>query len=87
METLHFDKNAAGWTKYYETNKHFLNMQVMYLKEVLAYQDYLYLNRIYETFGIAWDPDRENTCYRTGDNLNIDIWPAEGSDFVIKVYK
>lgn len=66
MKTIVFDSNASYWSKNLEMNRTYLNLQRYYLKDRLIYKGYLYLNEIYDTFGVAWNPDDENVCYRYG---------------------
>jgi hypothetical protein len=87
MKTIIFDQTSPGWHKHDEFNRLFIQRQCDYLWEKLQYTKYLYLNVIYETFGVAWNPDWENTCYRNADKFNIGFEPGtKDGEYVIKIY-
>lgn len=87
MQMIHFGKNAIGWCKNPELNKHFLRQQVYYLKEKCRFREYIYLNQIYEDLGVTWDPERDNICYLSKNGeLWFDIIPAEEeNEWIIKI--
>lgn len=55
-------------------NLHFVRSKQIYLNELLRARGYVYMNQIYETLGLRWDPERENRCYiyKRGDRI-IDL--------------
>lgn len=87
METLHFNETSMGWTKNDATNRHWLQLQIDYLQELLKYRGYLYLNQIYETLGIEWDPEKVNICYRLESGVKIDMQPGQGFEYVVEIYQ
>ena len=40
----------------------FLRTREIYLNDLLRTQGYVYLNYIYETLGLCWNPKWENSC-------------------------
>lgn len=60
-----FDSSSYKWEKeYYEYNlikaKYVTNM----IMDLFRIRGYLYLNQVYEHFGLDWNPDNENTLIR-----------------------
>ena len=51
-----------------QANNVFIRQQEIYLNDLLKTRGYIYLNTIYETLGIKWDPDRNNVCFRYKPN-------------------
>ena len=41
----------------------FVKSQLMYVRDLYYAKGYIYLERIYDTLGIKWDPCNENTCW------------------------
>lgn len=64
LKQITFDEKAYYWTKNRETNIEFLRITERYLNESIRQGGYIYLNRIYENLGVAWNPDDENPCIR-----------------------
>lgn len=80
--------SAAYATKSREDNRFFISIGERNVNDVLKYRGYVYLNQIYEYFGVKWDTERENLCYtyksddsllkfaiarENGDGFDIDI--------------
>ena len=86
MKTIVFDENSVCWRPNMVENNFFLLRQVDYLRERLIAVGYLYLNTIYENFGVMWDPDLENVCYRSKNGLlSIDFKQGQGNTFFITI--
>ncbi len=58
-----FDGNSVLWTEDFEFNKLFARSRLCYLMDLYRINGYLYLNHIYECFGVMWNPYEENTCW------------------------
>ncbi len=58
-----FNKNSSLWEKEFECNKLFAKTQLMYIADRYKVNGYIYLNSIYEQFGIVWNPHDENVCW------------------------
>lgn len=84
MYTIKFDRSCAFWLKNYECNTAFLQMQKQHFDEKLLAKGYAYLNDIYETLGVKWDPTRENICWH-GRPIWIEIEPLEDYEFMVKI--
>lgn len=63
MKTIVFDETCIGWSEIPEHNERYLRLQREHLNDLLIYRRYLYLNVIYESFGVKWNPDDKNICY------------------------
>jgi hypothetical protein len=63
MKTIVFDERCANWTENIEHDLMFLSMQADYIKEIFVHRGYMYLNQIYEYFGVQWKPNLVNSCY------------------------
>ena len=87
MFEIKFDKTCMGWNSNPEHSKAFIDANRNYIFERLYTRGYVYLNEIYETFGIEWDPKRDNVCYQPcNDGLGILVNPAENGTFVIMIF-
>lgn len=70
-----FDKQSYYWEKDFEYNLVFVKSKYMYLTDLYRAMRYIYLNRIYEELGLAWNPHNENKCwiYERDGELEIAI--------------
>ena len=68
MITFGFDENAVGWSKNHENNLVYLIHQKHYFEDLFKCRGYMYLNNIYESLGIKWDPTRENVLWIYGQD-------------------
>lgn len=71
--TILFDANSSQWQEEYEWNKLFVRSQQLYLMDCYKYRGYLYLNTIYEGFGIKWNPYEKNLCWIYERDGELDI--------------
>lgn len=76
-EFIIFDDLAYMWTKDKDFNRAFLKHLLEYWKDCLTCRGYIYLDKIYESLGISWDPDDENVCYRKGENVEFSFKECE----------
>lgn len=67
MRTIIFDKNAVHWTENANYNLSFVKARGDYLKDLFTFRGYIYLNQIYEHFGIGWNPGFVNDLYTIDD--------------------
>lgn len=67
MRTIIFDKNAVHWTENADFNLSFVKMRGDYLKGLFIARGYIYLNQIYERFGVGWNPENINDLYLIDD--------------------
>ena len=62
--TIMFDAKSQKWEKRnYEFNVLFVRTLYSYLTDCYRCQGYIYLNHIYESFGIKWNPHEKNLCW------------------------
>lgn len=59
-----FDESSWQWVTNPDLNKAFLESVFHYLKDRCDNRGYIYLNIVYESLGLKWDPDNENICFR-----------------------
>lgn len=66
-------------------NRGFIECMINLINEYYSKQGYIYLNTIYEHFGVKWDPEWENLCfiYEDGRSLKFGIARANGDGFDI----
>ena len=69
MVEIHFGPMAVAWSKDMTKNKYFAEVTINYFHEVLKARGYLYLNTLFEAFGVAWSPDTENICFRSEEEF------------------
>lgn len=81
---LTFDDSSYFWDKSLNYMSKFIEHLICYLRDKMRHKGYLYLNEICETFGIAWNSNDENVCYKMEDGL-IDIVYTEESN-AYKIY-
>ena len=90
LEIIRFDERASAWLNDDVINKAFLRVQANYIKDLYSFRGYVYLNQIYETLGIEWEPERyENVCYcGKPHTLHIDIVPSSQRNiYLFKIYQ
>ena len=86
MITITVDANSPAWSPDEETTRYFLNQQIVYLKMLMLHRNYLYLDRIYECFGVAWNPDWDNVCYKVVDGvLHMEAQQGLGDVWFIEI--
>ena len=86
METIAFDEYCASWTPNGEYNRFYLNTQCQHFQELFMNRGYLYLNYIYESLGVKWNPDWENTCYRIENGpLRMKVEEGLGDVYFIEI--
>lgn len=63
---------------------YFVEGQIRYIMDIMDARRYVYLNQIYETLGIPWNPNKQNPVF-TGDRdaLSVDIFVDDPKDRLI----
>lgn len=59
-----FDERSWKWFVDTDCTRAALESEFCYLESIYDYRGYLYLNKVYETLGLDWNPDNENLCFR-----------------------
>lgn len=72
-----FDKSSSSWEKDFEFNKLFTKSKVIYIMDCYRAYGYIYLNKIYELFGLKWNPYNDNTYW---------IWERDGELEISIIY-
>ena len=85
MYYIVFGIDAEAWTTRHIVNVAFLENTFNYLKEQLKHRGYLYLNDIYETLGVKWDPNKVNLCFRDEHDIDFEIVKVETLDYLIGI--
>lgn len=87
VKTFIFDKTSPYWCQSYEINKIFIEMNAHWLYDFFKSNGYVYLNKIYNTFGAYWDSYEPNDCIRYGSNDFVLSWTdLGGNQFEINIY-
>lgn len=87
MKTIIFDSKSFKWDDNYETNWCYINNITRLLYGLFNVRGYMYLNDIYERFGIAWDPHELNECFIKGSNSFGLSWEyLKDNVFKINIY-
>ena len=87
MKTIIFDNGSFKWEDDYETNWCTIKSTTRLLYRSFDVRGYMYLNDIYEHFGIAWDPHEHNECFIKGSNSFILSWEhLKDNAFEINIY-
>ena len=86
MKTIIFDENCVGWTGDPDFDRMLLDHQIVYLRDLCRFKGYLYLDKVYNAFGVAWNPDDENICYRESKGgINFKVEPINDRKFLIYI--
>lgn len=82
-----FDKSSFCWTKDLDYNMIFIKRNVAWANDKLKYRGYIYLNEIYEAFGVEWDPLKENqVLIHTGEEyIKFEVADLTGNRQIIQV--
>lgn len=75
------------WTSNRDYNVAFLKHLFEYWKDYMKCRGYVYLDKIYESLGVAWNPDNENLCYRKGDTVNFGYVETAENEYLISICK
>lgn len=87
MKTIIFDSKSFNWSDNYEMNKCIIEGTVRLLYDLFNIRGYMYLNGIYERFGVAWDPHEVNECFIKGSNDFTLSWERmKDNVFKINIY-
>ena len=90
MHTIKFDEHSGFWRKDLDTNLYFVKHQCEYLMEKCKAIGYIYLNDIYQSFGVAWNPNWDNTCYLCNEDSTLEFEityiPEKSVDIVIEIH-
>lgn len=75
FETIKFGEGCSCWTDSEDRNMRFILNGIARIKDEFKTQKYMYQNRIYEIFGVTWDPAKANRCWVYGrDEIEIGIY-------------
>lgn len=80
MIRMIFDKSSAKWSQFNACNVAMLCVITRELGMKYEFRGYIYLNEIYEEFGLKWDPSKENVGWYNDKPLVIDVKPTEDSN-------
>lgn len=59
-----FDEKSPHWSKdNFEFNKLFTRSQLNYAAELYRAKGYMYMEKVYDLFGIEWNPYMDNKCW------------------------
>lgn len=86
MKTIIFDESSANWTGRSDWSIGFLKAKRVYLTDLFNRRGYMYLDRIYEEFGIRWNPGMVNSLYLAKSGpLVIKFEPIEDGRILIHI--
>ena len=68
VKTIIFDESNVNWVNNYKINRLSIEQYTRVLYDRLRLKGYVYLDRIYDTFGANWNPEEPNDCIRYGVN-------------------
>jgi hypothetical protein len=70
-----------------EQNFIFIAIQEDYINDLLKARGYIYLNQIYEMFGVKWRTEWENLCitYEPGVRIELAVARDNGNGFDIDI--
>lgn len=94
MEVMHmerariiFDSSCFGWSTLEERNLMVIRQQEIWLNDLLRRKGYVYLNEIYEAFGVKWNPKDQNDCivYTGVEYLEFETFPRTAKNDILIV--
>ena len=72
MFTITFNSKTSPYaTTDVKVNRMFILQHELHFNTMLKVRGYIYLNTIYEMFGIKWNPEWENLCLRYEPNMKL----------------
>lgn len=87
VKTIIFDNRSFRWSDNYEVNRMLIECTTQWLYDLFNVRGYMYLNDIYERFGVVWDPHELNECFIKGSNEFTLSWEClKDNVFRINVY-
>ena len=87
MKTIIFDNESFKWEDDCGMNLYTIKSTTQLLHRSFDVRGYIYLNDIYEHFGIKWDPHEHNECFIKGSNNFKLSWEClEDNAFKINIY-
>lgn len=84
--TVYFDKSSIHWDDNNEVNQYFLNHQMDYIRDLVKYRGYVYLNQIHEILGVEWEPKYENHCIENADFTVVIGWDDNQRQWTVDIY-
>lgn len=88
MKTVVFDSSHPIYSSSPSFNRYFLETQTDYLKDRCYYRGHLYLSEVYDTLGVALDPDEENICYRESEGgIDFKLEELEDGTYLVHFMK
>lgn len=86
MKTIVFDENSMNWTDNPDLNIEYLKAKRAHIFTMFDLRGYMYLNQIYENFGINWNTRLVNCLYlATTGPLVIRYEPVEDGRILIHI--
>ena len=64
IATVRFDKNSPMWVEDARCNGLRLFCVEKYINEIIRRRGYIYLNKIYDLLGVAWNSENINRCIK-----------------------
>ena len=87
--TMHFNETNLMFVRNNEYNRHFVRHTAAMILATLESRGYVYLNQVYEAYGVKWNPEWENVCIIDTDDttpsIDIKIRKRKCGDYVITV--
>lgn len=84
MKKICYDSTSSLWVQDMQRNVFLVKCTAELIKNTLECRKYLYMNQIYECFGVRWNPDEENVCYRDPNTFVIDFEHTDEDSILIK---
>lgn len=86
MKTIIFDETCPAWRLDADYNLLYLRLQAVDIEDLFNLRGYVYLNQIYECFGIGWNPSLVNVCYLLGSRaIEFKFEPVENGRILIHI--
>ena len=83
MFKITFDQKTSAYaSKDFESNLMFIRINEHHFNDLLKIRGYVYINSIYESLGIKWDPKWDNVCYiyEEGKRIEFEIVVPFGTE-------
>lgn len=71
LGTIMFDEKVYTWENNEGYNYMLLRHVEQHINDLVRSRGYIYLNQIYETIGVNWNPEQENPCVIADNRYRI----------------
>ena len=92
LKTIKFDNTNPNWRNDWADNTWFLHAMELHLNTIIEHRGYIYLNQIYESLDVKWNPDDENPCIKNDGvdrprRIEFEIFKEPKNVLTVHIYR